>query len=85
MELDEYPKSKREILCLPHIHAFTNPSGYEESFKLFDRNGDGVISKDELDYLMRSLGQSTSQAELDQTIEDIDQDGEFRSRGFKVS
>nr|AHA51421.1 calmodulin [Lampea lactea] len=47
----------------------------EESFKLFDRNGDGAITTDELATVMKTLGQTASDAELKELIKDIDKDG----------
>ena len=48
---------------------------YRETFKAFDRNGDGTISTKELGVVMRTLGQNPTEAELSDLIAEIDQDG----------
>ncbi len=48
---------------------------YKEAFKSFDRNDDGTISTKELGVVMRTLGQSPTEAELADLIAEIDQDG----------
>lgn len=45
-----------------------------ESFKLFDRDGDGVIDLNELDAIMRSLGESLPRETLVQMIQAVDDD-----------
>ena len=47
-----------------------------EAFKIFDRNGDGKISSVELGAVLRSLGENLSEAELEQMIKDVDEDGD---------
>lgn len=47
-----------------------------DSFKFFDRNGDGKISKEELGAVVRSLGQKVSDAELVQLMSDVDANGD---------
>eukprot|EP00761_Pharyngomonas_kirbyi_P014043 gb/GECH01014073.1/.p1 GENE.gb/GECH01014073.1/~~gb/GECH01014073.1/.p1 ORF type:complete len:150 (+),score=52.36 gb/GECH01014073.1/:1-450(+) len=48
---------------------------FKEAFSLFDKDGDGAISLDELGTVMRSLGQNPSEGELKQIINDIDKSG----------
>ncbi|XP_024392540.1 calmodulin-like protein 3 [Physcomitrium patens] len=48
----------------------------EDVFKLFDRNGDGKISKAELGTVLHLLGDTLTDAELDQMIRDVDVDGD---------
>ncbi len=48
---------------------------YKEAFALFDRDGDGKISASELGIVMRAVGHSPSQAELDEMISEVDIDG----------
>lgn len=45
---------------------------YKEAFDLFDKNGDGHISRSELGDVMRSLGQQVTDAEIDQMIKQVD-------------
>lgn len=47
-----------------------------EAFKMFDRNGDGKISSVELGTVLRSLGESLTEAELEQMIKVVDADGD---------
>jgi calcium-binding protein CML len=48
----------------------------EEVFKKFDVNGDGKISASELGSIMGSLGQPTSEQELNNMIREVDGDGD---------
>lgn len=45
---------------------------YKESFDLFDKNGDGRISKSELKSIMNSLGQKVTDAEVEQMVKQVD-------------
>ncbi|KAI6040790.1 calmodulin-like protein [Pisolithus marmoratus] len=49
---------------------------FKEAFSLFDQDGDGRITKDELGTLMRSLGQNPTEAELQNMIGAIDADAD---------
>lgn len=49
----------------------------KEAFRLFDKDGDGTISTDELTTVMRNLGQFPSGEEIKQMIQDIDTDGGY--------
>jgi calmodulin len=50
----------------------------KHAFDLFDRNGDGYISVQELATVFQSLGQSLTTAELQLLLQDIDTDGDGR-------
>jgi calmodulin len=44
-------------------------------FKVFDRDNNGVISAAELREVMSSIGEKLTDAELDEIISEVDQDG----------
>nr|XP_034323714.1 neo-calmodulin [Crassostrea gigas] len=48
---------------------------FKETFNLFDKDGDGTISTNELAMVMRSLGQNPSDAELENMLKGVDEDG----------
>ena len=48
---------------------------YREAFSLFDKNGDGTVSTNELGTIMRSLGQTPTEAELRDIIANVDKNG----------
>ncbi|XP_042464040.1 calmodulin-like [Zingiber officinale] len=48
---------------------------FQEAFCLFDRDGDGRITLEELGAVIKSLGQSPSEEELREMIQEIDADG----------
>lgn len=47
-----------------------------EAFKMFDINGDGKISRVELGTILCSLGETLTETELDQMIQDVDANGD---------
>jgi calmodulin len=48
---------------------------YREAFSLFDKDGDGCITKEELGTVMKSLGHNPTETELYDMINEIDEDG----------
>ena len=50
-------------------------SEIRETFAIFDQDGDGRISKDELRIVMRSLGQNPTENDLDIAIKEVDANG----------
>lgn len=53
-------------------HGFAE---FREAFRLFDKDGDGSITKDELGRVMRSLGQFARGEELQEMLKEVDSDG----------
>ncbi|XP_063720655.1 calmodulin-A-like [Symsagittifera roscoffensis] len=58
-------------------HQFTEEEigEFREAFSLFDKDGDGTITTSELGTVMRSLGQSPTEQELQDMINEVDGDG----------
>ena len=50
-------------------------SDFRKAFQLFDKDGNGKITSDELCDVMRSLGQKPSDSEVEAMIQQADQDG----------
>uniref|UniRef100_A0A1B6FJB2 EF-hand domain-containing protein n=2 Tax=Cuerna arida TaxID=1464854 RepID=A0A1B6FJB2_9HEMI len=48
---------------------------FKEAFMLFDKDEDGTITMAELGVVMRSLGQTLSEGELQNMVNEVDQDG----------
>ncbi|XP_065060892.1 uncharacterized protein LOC135688111 isoform X1 [Rhopilema esculentum] len=48
---------------------------FKEHFEMFDKDGDGTITTNELGTVMRNLGQNPSQDDLKQMISEVDEDG----------
>uniref|UniRef100_A0A8C6FU98 EF-hand domain-containing protein n=1 Tax=Moschus moschiferus TaxID=68415 RepID=A0A8C6FU98_MOSMO len=45
---------------------------FKEAFSLFDKDGDGTLTTKELGTVMRPLGQNPTEAELQDTINEVD-------------
>ncbi|XP_064622038.1 calmodulin-A-like [Lineus longissimus] len=67
-----------EVLTVKEIAEF------KEAFSLYDRDGDGTITTRELGTVMRSLGYTPSEAELQDMLNETDSegDGEIDFSGF---
>ena len=57
---------------------------FKEAFSLFDKDGDGCITTKELGTVMRNLGQNPTESELQDMINEVDADGEFRESTLYV-
>ncbi len=51
-------------------------SRFAEAFSLFDKDGDGSITTKELGTVMRSLGQTPTEAGLQEMIKEVDANGD---------
>lgn len=60
-------------------HFTPSPTEFREAFRLFDKDGDGCITKEELGTVMRSLGQFARVEELQEMLQEIDVDGEWQA------
>lgn len=47
-----------------------------ESFRVFDKNGDGLISSSELLHVMTNLGEKMTIEEAEECIREVDADGD---------
>uniref|UniRef100_A0A8B9HH46 Calcium binding protein 7 n=1 Tax=Astyanax mexicanus TaxID=7994 RepID=A0A8B9HH46_ASTMX len=74
----------RGICTIPDILSYRAPVNLpedeveeiREAFKVFDRDGNGFISKQELGMAMRSLGYMPNEVELEVIIQRLDMDGD---------
>ena len=48
---------------------------FKKDFSVLDKDGDGLISTKELGAVMRSIGQSPTEAELQDIVSEVDSDG----------
>lgn len=48
---------------------------FKAAFDLFDKDGSGTISSDELITVMRSLGQNPTHEEISDMMREVDSDG----------
>jgi len=48
---------------------------FKEAFILFDKNGDGTVSHEELGVVLRTLGQNPTEGEVQDMINEVDEDG----------
>ncbi|EDO39143.1 predicted protein, partial [Nematostella vectensis] len=59
---------------LPEIPAATIAE-FKEAFSLFDADGSGTITVEELSTVMKNLGEKVDDCELKQMVSEVDEDG----------
>lgn len=70
----QYTKDGHSIsVCIQNVSGTS--AEIREAFKVFDRDGNGFISKQELGIAMRSLGYMPNEVELEVIIQRLDMDG----------
>ena len=75
-----------EFIELMVKHGSNIDQEIAESFKVFDRNGDGLITEDELQVTMNNLGEPMNEIEVKAMINeaDLDGDGKINFREFQL-
>lgn len=71
----QYSQLYRQVLNF--FFLLSSNSELREAFRLFDKDGDGSITTDELGTVMRNLGQFPSSDELNLMLKEIDIDGQY--------
>ncbi|XP_066279452.1 calmodulin-A-like isoform X1 [Branchiostoma lanceolatum] len=65
----ESPSASQSYISGPQLEE------YRDAFNLFDKDGDGLISLEELWTAMRDMGQFTSEEDLRELLHEVDPDG----------
>ena len=65
------------LLFYQYYHAVFFAAEFKEAFALFDKDGDGTITTNELATVMKSLGQNPSEKDLEDMIREVDADGKI--------
>ena len=75
-----------EFIELMVNHGHNIDENIAESFKVFDRDGDGLITEDELHITMNNLGEPMNEDEVKAMIAeaDLDGDGKINFKEFQL-
>ena len=75
-----------EFIELMVKHGSNIDENIAQSFRMFDRDGDGLITEDELHITMEKLGEPMNEDEVKAMIAeaDLDGDGKINLREFKI-
>ena len=75
-----------EFIELMVKHGSNIEEDIAESFKVFDRDGDGLITEDELHITMNNLGEPMNEDEVKAMIAeaDLDGDGKINFKEFQL-
>ncbi|XP_055302538.1 calmodulin-beta isoform X2 [Sitodiplosis mosellana] len=68
--------SGRKVMDNRRLISKSQMKEFREAFRLFDKDGDGSITKEELGSVMRSLGQFARTTEITEMLLEIDIDGD---------
>ena len=60
---------------MPNRVEFEYISGFKTTFKIFDKDGDGTISCNELVDAMRIMGQNPTEKEVKALVDEVDANG----------
>ncbi|KAK3599649.1 hypothetical protein CHS0354_029110 [Potamilus streckersoni] len=74
-EEEEEEKDEEPDYCQMYNLTEEQVEEFREAFRLFDPDGDGTITSLELGMVMRVIGQNPTEAELQDMINEVDQDG----------
>lgn len=69
----------RTVDDLPFYQHLLFYSDFQRAFDLFDPDGDGTITTLELGTIMRVIGQNPTEAELQDMVNEVDEDGQYDS------
>ncbi|XP_063715392.1 neo-calmodulin-like [Symsagittifera roscoffensis] len=78
MDNQEYPPIVSSSIAPEEAVKLLTPQQVDEfrqHFRIFDKDGDGTISTAELGTVMRNLGQTPTEEELHDMINEVDKDG----------
>mmetsp|Transcript_6655 Transcript_6655/g.16569 ORF Transcript_6655/g.16569 Transcript_6655/m.16569 type:complete len:107 (+) Transcript_6655:89-409(+) len=80
----EKPKEGEENAKPPAKGLKSKEEELLEAFKIYDRNGDGFISVDELKLVMKNMGEDLDDDDIDMIIgdNDLDNDGKLSYQEF---
>ncbi|KAL3846704.1 hypothetical protein ACJMK2_017672 [Sinanodonta woodiana] len=63
-------------MMVANMKDIYSEEGLREAFRVFDRDGNGLISLAELQYVITNLGDKLTDAEVDEMIREVDVDGD---------
>ena len=71
VNIDRFPLTESEMTNKMNEEQIAE---FKEAFSIFDKNGDGAISREELGNVMKSLGQDPTETDLQDIINEVDAD-----------
>jgi calmodulin len=58
------------------VHDENSEEEIREAFRVFDKDGNGVITPAELKHVLQHIGEKLTEEEIDEMINDADMDGD---------